>query len=452
MILDIGMPGLQQRAFLFLLLLWLSMVAQRAKLPVMVWIHGGGFIAGSSSEPRQDGERLAGKGVVVVSLNYRMGVFGFLSHPELTKESPARASGNYGLQDQVAALSWVKANIAAFGGDPANVTIFGESAGSFAVSALMASPAAKGLFHRAIGESGAFFTAGDQTLAPKTLAESEKDGLKLGQTLGGKDLAALRALSVDELLKATSQLAGEIHPAEQSMRDDEGKEAARHLAEHPPALQRDDQGKEQKHAEQEIGCLGDIAAGGSQGHLGHYALYWHEGDGSFGEQARKDVGAEGGVDSQRGNQPGGRVDGKSAAQICQNAAPQRDSGDDRQREQHIDQRRGAAERWQRRKGRRAEGERGEEADDKRRSGEISANKQSGPDTQAWKEKNHADRKLELGLIEKNRRKKVTYAGNAVVTPRISSYDCVICLSLLRAKRLIPLSAGVDPAGAGEAGL
>jgi para-nitrobenzyl esterase len=178
--------------------------ADAKKLPVMLWIHGGGFIAGSASEPRQDGERLAGKGVVVVSLNYRMGVFGFLSHPELSKESKEHASGNYGLQDQIAALSWVKANIAAFGGDPASVTIFGESAGSFAVSALMSSPAAKGLFHRVIGESGAFFTAGDQTLAPKTLAESEKDGLKLGQAQGGKDLAALRALSVDDLLKATT--------------------------------------------------------------------------------------------------------------------------------------------------------------------------------------------------------------------------------------------------------
>ena len=160
--------------------------ADAKKLPVMVWIHGGGFVAGSASEPRQDGERLAGKGVVVVSLNYRLGVFGFLAHPELTKESPRHASGNYGMLDQVAALQWVKANIAAFGGDPGNVTIFGESAGSFAVSALMASPAAKGLFHRAIGESGAFFTAGDQTLAPRPLAESEQDGLKLAETLAAQ--------------------------------------------------------------------------------------------------------------------------------------------------------------------------------------------------------------------------------------------------------------------------
>ena len=136
---------------------WTPARAATERLPVMVWIYGGGFQAGSASEPRQDGEKLAGKGVVVVSFNYRLGVFGFLAHPELTRESGHNASGNYGLLDQVAALQWVKANIAAFGGDPGKVTIFGESAGSFAVSALMASPLAQGLFHRAIGESGAFF-------------------------------------------------------------------------------------------------------------------------------------------------------------------------------------------------------------------------------------------------------------------------------------------------------
>jgi para-nitrobenzyl esterase len=183
--------------------------ADARKLPVMMWIHGGGFVAGSASEPRQDGERMAGKGVVVVSLNYRMGVFGFMAHPELTKESPRHASGNYGLQDQVAALRWIQANAAAFGGDPGNVTIFGESAGSFAVSALMASPLARGLFHRVIGESGAFFTAGDQTLAQKTLAESEGGGVKLAETLKAKDLAGLRAATVDDLLKATSGEGGQ---------------------------------------------------------------------------------------------------------------------------------------------------------------------------------------------------------------------------------------------------
>src|SRR5512132_3010028 len=114
---------------------WTPDKSDRHRLPVMVWIYGGGFQAGSASEPRQDGEHLAAKGVVVVNLNYRLGVFGFLAHPELTKESGRNASGNYGLMDMIAALQWVKRNIASFGGDPANVTIFGESAGSFAVSA-----------------------------------------------------------------------------------------------------------------------------------------------------------------------------------------------------------------------------------------------------------------------------------------------------------------------------
>ena len=126
----------------------------------MVWIHGGGFQAGAGPEPRHDGEAFVRKGVVLVTLNYRLGVFGFLAHPDLTRESSHKASGNYGMLDQVAALQWVKDNIAAFGGDPGNVTIFGESAGSFAVSALMASPLARGLFHKAIGESGAYFGAG----------------------------------------------------------------------------------------------------------------------------------------------------------------------------------------------------------------------------------------------------------------------------------------------------
>ena len=133
---------------------WVPAKMSGAKLPVMVWIHGGGFVAGSSSEARQDGTKLTQQGVIVVSMNYRLGVFGFFVHPELAKESGHNAAGNYGLLDQVAALRWVHDNIAAFGGDPGNVTIFGESAGSFSVSALMASPLCKGLFQKAIGESG----------------------------------------------------------------------------------------------------------------------------------------------------------------------------------------------------------------------------------------------------------------------------------------------------------
>jgi len=176
---------------------WTPTTSPKAKLPVMVWIYGGGFQAGSTSEPRQDGEFLAHKGVVVVSMNYRLGIFGFFSHPELTKESPHYASGNYGLMDQAAALQWVKNNIAAFGGDPSNVTIFGESAGSFSVSAQMASPLSKHLIAQAIGESGAFFA---QTLKAKTLDQSEADGVAFGKEIGANSLAKLRAIPAQALL------------------------------------------------------------------------------------------------------------------------------------------------------------------------------------------------------------------------------------------------------------
>jgi len=124
------------------------------RLPVMVWIHGGGLTSGSASQPLYDGTRMAKKGVVVVTINYRLGPLGFLAHPELSKESPYGASGNYGILDQIAALKWIQKNIARFGGDPDRVTIFGESAGSRSVCALVASPLAKTLFHRAIGQSG----------------------------------------------------------------------------------------------------------------------------------------------------------------------------------------------------------------------------------------------------------------------------------------------------------
>jgi para-nitrobenzyl esterase len=130
-----------------------------AKLPVLVYYYGGGFVAGDGSEPRYDGESMAKRGIVVVTMSYRLGVFGFFSHPELTAESPHHASGNYALMDQAQALQWVHDNIAQFGGDPARVTIGGESAGSASVSAQMASPLARDLIAGAIGESGAFFSA-----------------------------------------------------------------------------------------------------------------------------------------------------------------------------------------------------------------------------------------------------------------------------------------------------
>ena len=132
-----------------------------AKLPVMVWIYGGGFYAGSTSEGRQDGEAFARKGVVLVSMNYRLSIFGFFAHPALAAESPQHAAGNYGLMDQAAALQWVKRNAAAFGGDPGNITLFGESAGSASVSSQMASPMARDTLAHGIGESGgAFFRTG----------------------------------------------------------------------------------------------------------------------------------------------------------------------------------------------------------------------------------------------------------------------------------------------------
>jgi para-nitrobenzyl esterase len=168
---------------------WTAAASANERRPVMVWIHGGGYTRGSGSSPTYNGENLAKKGVVVVTINYRLGIFGFLAHPELTKESDVHASGNYGLLDMIAALEWVQKNIAAFGGDPKRVTIFGESAGSSAVNFLMASPLAKGLFHRVIGESGANF--GRKVM----LADAEQNGSRLGS------LAALRAKPADEIQK-----------------------------------------------------------------------------------------------------------------------------------------------------------------------------------------------------------------------------------------------------------
>ena len=181
--------------------LWMPANPTVAKLPVMVWIYGGGYQAGASSEPRQDAGNLSKKGVLVVSMNYRLGIFGFFSHAELARESGRDSSGNYGLLDQLAALQWVRKNIATFGGDPDNVTIFGESAGSFSVSALVASPLAKGLFQRAIGESGAYLSSASLPLKPH--AETEKADAGFAKSaLGTDSLRELRAKSADEVLQA----------------------------------------------------------------------------------------------------------------------------------------------------------------------------------------------------------------------------------------------------------
>ena len=178
---------------------WTAAKSAGEKRPVMVWIYGGGYNTGSGSQPDYDGEALAKKGAVVVTINYRLGVFGFFSYPELTRESDRRGAGNFGLLDSIAALQWVQKNIAAFGGDPKRVTIFGESAGAGLVANLMVSPLAKGLFHRAIGESSSWNTATIGRLG--TLADAEQAGVKYADGLGAKSLSELRAKPANEILK-----------------------------------------------------------------------------------------------------------------------------------------------------------------------------------------------------------------------------------------------------------
>lgn len=176
-----------------------------AKKPVVVWIYGGGFVSGGAGCAIYDGEATARKGVVFVSINYRVGAFGFFAHPELTKESGKNASGNYGLMDQIAALKWVKKNIAQFGGDPANVTIAGQSAGSMSVNCLVVSPQAKGLFQKAIAESGAGF---GRNYPPRK--QAEEGGLKAGEKLNATSIAALRKVSADDILKNVTAFRGPI--------------------------------------------------------------------------------------------------------------------------------------------------------------------------------------------------------------------------------------------------
>ncbi|WP_460953381.1 carboxylesterase/lipase family protein [Spirosoma litoris] len=188
---------------------WTAAKSATEKRPVIVYIPGGGFRSGGGACPIYDGEAMAKKGVVFVNINYRLGVFGFLAHPELSQESGHSASGNYALMDMIAALQWVQKNIAALGGDPQNVTVAGQSAGAFAVNFLTASPLAKGLFQRAIAESGGSFVA--SPIRPKlTVQGAEQQGVLFAKSLGANSLAELRAKSADDILKANGGLSAPI--------------------------------------------------------------------------------------------------------------------------------------------------------------------------------------------------------------------------------------------------
>ncbi|MEO6732136.1 MAG: carboxylesterase family protein [Ferruginibacter sp.] len=182
---------------------WSPAKSTKEKVPVLVWIYGGGFAVGYTSDPMYNGENLAKKGVILVSIAYRVGQLGFLAHPELSKESPNHVSGNYGLLDMIAGLDWIKKNIAAFGGDPNKVTIFGESAGGIAVSMLCASPLAKGLFQGAISESGGSFGPTRRTTFPgenmKTLQQAEAEGQAFVQKAGVTSIAELRKIPADKV-------------------------------------------------------------------------------------------------------------------------------------------------------------------------------------------------------------------------------------------------------------
>jgi len=184
---------------------WTGAKSSREKRAVMVWIYGGGFQSGGSACPIYDGEAMAKKGIVFVSINYRVGVFGFFAHPELTKESGHNASGNYGIMDQIAALKWVNKNIAAFGGDPNNVTIAGQSAGSMSVNCLVASPLAKGLFQKAIAESGASFTNNNADLQ-----NAEEDGTRIMKSLNALSIADLRKMPAEDLMKKAQGFRGVV--------------------------------------------------------------------------------------------------------------------------------------------------------------------------------------------------------------------------------------------------
>lgn len=188
--------------------IWTAAKTPTEKRPVLVWIYGGGFSSGGSACAIYDGEALAKKGVVLVSINYRVGPMGFFAHPELSKENDKNASGNYGLLDQIAALKWVQQNIASFGGDPANITIAGQSAGSMSVNCLVASPLAKGLFTKAIAESGSNMVS-KGLIRTTDLRVAESAGKELAENAGAKSVADLRKMSAQEILQ---QLKGRFGP------------------------------------------------------------------------------------------------------------------------------------------------------------------------------------------------------------------------------------------------
>jgi len=177
--------------------IWTPIHADKA--PVFFWIYGGALVGGASREETYDGSQLAARGIVVVSINYRLGVLGWLAHPELSKESPLGVSGNYGLLDQIEALQWVKSNIRAFGGNPANVTIAGESAGALSVMYLMSAPPARGLFAKAIAESAYMISTPELRKASFGSPSAEDSGVKLADSLHAPDIAAMRAIEAEKL-------------------------------------------------------------------------------------------------------------------------------------------------------------------------------------------------------------------------------------------------------------
>lgn len=183
--------------------IWTTAQTSQDKLPVIVWIHGGAFTGGSGTVPLYNGENMSRKGVVFVTINYRLGIFGFFAHPELSAESDLKISGNFGILDQIAALRWVKENISAFGGNPDNVTIDGQSAGSFSVNMLMVSPLAKGLFQKAIGQSGGMF--GKQRMLGMSLKAAEENGKMLTEKLGNISVTGLRTIPADSLQKISGR-------------------------------------------------------------------------------------------------------------------------------------------------------------------------------------------------------------------------------------------------------